>query len=276
MASALALLSSLLWGSGDFLGGTLSRRLPAIAVVGWSQAAALVMFGAAAVVTGAWAVEPDYWPWAVAAGLTGPLGLVFFYTALARGTMGVVAPIAAMGVVVPVLAGLLAGDRPTAWQLVGVLVATTGAVLASGPEMGGGARSSAVLLAAAAGLCFGLVMLFMARGAETSPLMTLVGMRVTCVTCLAVAAAVAGTLGGVGRTDTAALVAVGVLDGGANLSYSIASTSGLLTLVAVLASVYPAVTIVLARIVHGERLARVQHVGVAATLVGVVLIAATG
>jgi drug/metabolite transporter (DMT)-like permease len=265
-----------LWGSGDFLGGTLSRRLPPAAVVGWSQGVALLAFGVVAAATGAVAAEPGYWPWAVAAGTAGPLGLVAFYAALARGTMGIVAPIAALGVVVPVAAGLIAGERPAALQLVGVVVAVAGAVLASGPELRGGGGTGPVVLAALAGLCFGLALLFLAGGSEHDALMTLVGMRLTSVVALAALAVAARSVGGVRGPDLPALALVGVLDGAANLCYSVAATSGLLSLVAVLSSLYPAVTIVLARVVHGERLARVQQVGVGAALLGVALIAGGG
>ena len=111
MPYLLALTSSLLWGAGDFLGGTVSRRLPALAVVGVSQALALVVFLAVALATGeaAQGMPATGWAWAAAAGVSGLIGLVAFYSALAAGTMGVVAPIAALGVVVPVLAGLIGG-----------------------------------------------------------------------------------------------------------------------------------------------------------------------
>jgi len=271
----LALSSSLLWGAGDFLGGTVSRRLPAVAVVGVSQALALLVFAAVAGINGeaAQGMPAIGWWWAAAAGIAGLVGLVAFYAALAGGTMGVVAPIAALGVVVPVGAGLLAGERPSAVQLAGAVLGVLGGVLASGPELRGGAPRRPVVLALVAGVSFGLVLLFLARGSEESPLLTLVGMRTTSVSVLVVAALVARSLGGVRRADLAVLGLIGLLDGGANLTYAIATTAGLLSLVAVLASLYPAVTVVLARLVHHERMTRVQDVGVAAAVIGVVLVA---
>ena len=275
MPYLLALSSSLLWGAGDFLGGTVSRRLPAVAVVGVSQALALIVFAVVAGVSGeaAQGMPAVGWLWAAAAGVAGLVGLVAFYAALASGTMGVVAPIAALGVVVPVGAGLLAGERPSAVQLVGAVLGVLGGVLASGPELRGGASRRPVALAVVAGVSFGLVLLFLARGSEESPLLTLVGMRVTSVALLVVTALVVRSLGGVRRTDLAVLGLIGLLDGGANLTYAIATTAGLLSLVAVLASLYPAVTVVLARVVHHERMTRVQDVGVAAAVIGVVLVA---
>ncbi len=131
----LALLSSGLWGSADFFGGLMSRRLPPIAVVAWSQTSGLVLGLVVATVTGAWGDPAGWLPWAVLAGVSGALGLVAFYAALASGTMGVVSPIAALGAVVPVLAGVVAGEQPTGLQTAGIVVALLGAVLASGPEL---------------------------------------------------------------------------------------------------------------------------------------------
>ncbi len=276
MPYLLALASSLLWGAGDFLGGTLSRRLPAGAVVGVSQALALVAFAAAAWVVGeaARGMPAAGWAWSAAAGVAGLIGLVAFYSALASGTMGVVAPLAALGVVVPLAVGLAAGERPSVLQLVGAGLGVVGGVLASGPELASGASRRPVALALLAGFSFGLTLVFLARGSEDSPLLTLVGMRATSVTVLLVVALVARGLGGVRRGDLPLLGLIGMLDGGANLTYAIATTAGLLSLVSVLASLYPAVTVVLARVLHHERMTRVQDAGVLAAIVGVVLVAA--
>lgn len=275
MPYVLALASSLLWGAGDFLGGTTSRRLPAVAVVGVSQALALLVFVLVAWTAGeaAAGMPAQGWLWSMAAGAAGTTGLVAFYGALARGTMGVVAPLAALGVVVPLAAGLLAGDRPGVVQLVGALLGVVGGVLASGPEVRGGASRGPVVLALMAGLAFGLTLVFLARGSEDSPLLTLVGMRTTSVSALVVLAVAARSLGGVRSRDLPLLATIGLLDGGANLSYAIATTSGLLSLVSVLASLYPAVTVVLARVFHHERMTRVQDVGVVAAVLGFVLVA---
>ena len=275
MPYLLALASSLLWGAGDFLGGTVSRRLPATSVVGVSQALALVLFALLALVTGeaALGMSATGWAWAMAAGLAGLVALVAFYAALASGTMGVVAPLAALGVLFPLAAGLIGGERPSGVQMLGVGLGVLGGVLASGPEVARKVSGRPVVLALVAAVGFGLVLVFIARGSEDSPLLTLVGMRMTSVTLLVVAALVARSIGGVRARDLPLLAAIGVLDGGANLTYAIATTTGLLSLVAVLSSLYPAVTVVLARLVHHERMTRVQDAGVVAALAGVVLVA---
>lgn len=270
----LALLGSLLWGTADFLGGTASRRLHALAVVGASQFVGLVAVLAYAGATGRLDDDRAYVPWAVAAGLAGLLGLVTFYIALAAGTMGVVAPIAALGVVVPVLVGLSRGETPSLLQLAGMALALAGVVLASGPELEGGAGARPLVLASVASVCFGITLLFIAEGSETSPPMTLVGMRATTVPIVLLVALIVRSRGGITRGDTPVLVAAGVTDAGANLAFGVASTGGYLSVVAVLGSLYPVVTAGLAALVHGERLRRVQQVGVGAALFGVALLAA--
>jgi drug/metabolite transporter (DMT)-like permease len=138
MPAALALLASVLWGTADYLGGTASRRLPVASVLAVSQLVALLGLLPLALVLGAYDEPRGFVLPGAAAGLCGVIGLAAFYRALALGTMGVVAPVAALGVVVPVGAGLLAGESPSPLQVGGILAALVGVVLASGPELRGG------------------------------------------------------------------------------------------------------------------------------------------
>jgi drug/metabolite transporter (DMT)-like permease len=283
VAVVLALLSSVLWGASDFLGGLLSRRRAAGLVVGASQAVGLVAITLVALPAGAFDDPTAYLPWAVGAGLAGLVGLVCFYAALASGTMGVVSPIAALGVVVPVLVGLARGERPAVIQLVGIVVAIAGVVLASGPELSGRAGVRPVLLAAVAALGFGLALLFIAEGSRSSTLMTLVTMRLTSVSVAALALVVVlrRVAGGrlardrlrLDRRDLALVTVIGVGDVGANLAFGLASTRDDVSIVAVLGSLYPVMTVLLARVVLRERLGPAQSFGVAAALGGVALIA---
>lgn len=270
----LALLSGALWGTSDFAGGALSRRRPALAVAGISQAVGLVVAAALAVGTGAWRAPRDFLLWGVLAGLTGLVGLVCFYVALAIGSMSVVSPIAATGVVVPVVAGLVRGERPAGVQLAGIVIAVVGIVLASGPEMSGRAGGRPLLLAAAAAAAFGVALLCITLGSRTSVVMTMLTMRVCSVSVVVVIGLKVRSAGGVGRRDLGQLALVGLFDVTANLTFGAASTRGLVSLVAVLGSLYPVVTVLLARFLHGERLGVAQNVGVVASLGGVALIAA--
>jgi drug/metabolite transporter (DMT)-like permease len=283
MAAVLALLSSVLWGSADFLGGTISRRHQAALVVGTSQAAGLLAIAVVAVAAGALGDDPGYLPWAVLSGVAGVVGLVSFYAALAAGTMGVVAPIAAAGAALPVLAGLVSGERPGPVALSGAVTALAGVVAAAGPELGRdalGGRRRAVGLAVIAALLFGIEISSLAHGSADSVTTTLVGMRLSALACTALALTPTRRPGRhrlpdprpSGR-DLPGLLALGALDVGATLAYALAARAGLVSLVAVLASCYPAVTVLLAHRLHGERLRPVQIGGIAAVLVGAALIA---
>ncbi len=288
MTAVLALLSSALWGSADYLGGTVSRRLSPVVVVGVSQTLALVLLVPAVLLLGAPSDPGGYLPWALAAGVIGPAALMTFYAALSIGTMGVVAPVAATGVVVPVAIGLFGGERPTGLQLIGIAAAVAGVVLASGPEVRavethearGGARS--LVLAGLAAVGFGLTLWLIAGGSASSVGMTLLVQRVTSVTLFVSAAVVVvwsgrpGRPGGPAARDLPVLLAVGAADVAANGLYALASRSGLLSVVSVLGSLYPVATALLARFLDDERLRPVQLVGVAVALVGVVLIGAGG
>lgn len=304
MAALLALLSSVLWGSSDFLGGLASRRVPAVRVVGWSQAAGLVGVTVVALLLGA-TDDPSGWlPWSMLAGLCGATGLVMFYTALAIGTMGVVSPIAALGVVVPVLVGLATGDRPSSVQAAGMVLGLLGALAASGPELstarprraragsvrteletgargrtmvpapdGSAAPARSVALACASGVAFGVALLGIQRGAELSPVMTLVGMRATSVGTFALGALLLRRRAGVPGRVLPLLVAVGLVDAAANLAFAHATIRGLPSVVAVIGALYPVATVLLGRFVLHERLARVQQVGVGLAMAGVALLA---
>jgi drug/metabolite transporter (DMT)-like permease len=194
--------------------------------------------------------------------------------------MGVVSPIAATGVVIPVLYGLLHGEHPSGLQLGGIAVAVVGVVLASGPELSGRAGARPVVLAGIAAVGFGVALLAIAEGSRHSTLMTLVTMRTTSVLLLSCALAVALTRGfdrgelHLGAADLALVCLIGLGDLSANLSFGLASRRGAVSVVAVLGSLYPVVTTLLAGVLHHERLGRVQLMGVVGALSGVVLIAA--
>jgi drug/metabolite transporter (DMT)-like permease len=271
----LALLSSLLWGTADFWGGTAAKRLHALVVVGVSQAIALLVLVPLALGFGEH-VE-HFWA-GPAAGVTGLVGLSAFYAALAEGTMGVIAPIAASGALVPVIVGLARGESPSALQVTGIAVALLGVVLASGPELSGGASARPLALAVLSAVCFGFVAVFVAEGSKGGDgafVANLLVMRCTSVAVLLfLAAAALRQPLGVERRDAPILVGTGLGDVAANAAFAVASRSGLLSVVAVLGSLYPVVTVLLARQFHHERLRGIQVAGVVGTLGGVALLAA--
>src|SRR5262245_11270997 len=261
MGILLALLSSVLWGTGDFLGGWRSRTRLAVAVVAGSMFAGLVVIAVVALFAGAYNDPRGWIPWSILAGIVGASGLVAFYGALASGTMGVVSPIAALGVAVPVLVGFLSGETPSALQSFGLVVALGGAIATSGPELSGGASARSVGLAAFAGVCFGTVFVAVDKGAKSSALMTLVGMRTTSVVLFGLAALALRYTGGLDRTDILPLTVIGTFDVTANLMFALASNRGFVSIVSVLGSLYPVMTVLLARVFLHERLRRVQLIG---------------
>jgi uncharacterized membrane protein len=220
MGLVLALLSSALWGTSDFLGGTITRRLPLAVVAVWSQLVGMGVLLVVAVATGGFSAPTGYLGWSLVGGVASGVAILSFYRALADGTMGVVAPIAALGVAVPVAAGLISGNRPGALQDAGLVVAVLGIVLASGPELRGvgSGRSTLrpLLLAGVAAVGFGLVFLGLDRGARSSTVMTLFVLRgVNLLIVLALALGSRVSLR-VASGDLPTLVAVDLLGLGAN------------------------------------------------------------
>jgi drug/metabolite transporter (DMT)-like permease len=274
----LGLTSSLCWGVSDFIGGISARRLPLLFVMVSSQAVGL------AVVIGVVAIRGTGAPGlvrllpAVGGGLAGIAALTSFYRALAIGTMSVVAPIAATGVSVPVVVGIARGDHPAASQLIGIVIAVIGVVLASrehgpGIEDRGASRASVALaLLAAAG--FGCYFVGVQSSARADPMWALLASRVAGVALLLVVAAVQGGIAVARPGRLWPLALMGVLDVSATGFYAVATRHGLLSVVSVAASLYPLATVLLARVVLGERVRRVQELGIAAALAGVVLMAA--
>jgi drug/metabolite transporter (DMT)-like permease len=278
LAAVLALSSSLLWGTADFAGGLLTRRRGVLAVLLVSQAGAVAVALVLLAASGGPGPRTAGVAWGLGSGLLGIVALAAFYRGLAIGTMSIVAPVSATGAAVPVAVGVLRGERPGAVQLAGIALALVGIVLAArAPEdapAGRATRASlALALAAAAG--FGTFFVGVQRSAaHGSVAWTLLSVRGGELVALALVAAAVRPALPRGRRELAALVAVGALDAGANGLYAFATTHGLLSVVSVLGSLYPAVTVLLARAVLHERVTRAQEVGVVATLAGVVAISA--
>ena len=276
MASLLALLSSILWGGADFLGGKLSKRYQAIAVTAVSQVFGLLIGVLIVLVSSSW-LSPSlswdsYFISGVFAGLLGFIGLVAFYTGLATGRMGVVAPISALSVTIPLTIAFINGEKPNTGQLIGMGVALTGAFFASGPEIKGGVTIKPIIFAVIAAFGFGSAVTFIARGSETSAIMTMTTMRLATLMVALLLLARYRTIGGFTKKDLPILIAIGGADFMANLLLGVATTKGLVSLAVVLGSLYPIVTALLAfRLLH-ERLHKVQYLGIAFAITGVVVI----
>lgn len=276
LAFAISLASAFSWGVSDFLGGQQSRRLPVLGVLAVSQPAGLILIAALIPLVGADPISADKLAIAFLAGAASLGGLGAFYAAMAMGTVSVVAPIAALGVVVPVGVGLAEGEAPAAIQLAGLVPAMAGVVVLSyeeNPAHAGTARRS-IALAIIAGLGFGVFFTGLDAAAADRPGWAILAVRTGGVATVAAALLIARpNLAGVSAAIPV-LLAIGLFDVLANALFAVASTKGVLPVVAVGGSMYPAFTVALAHGVLGERLARVQWAGVLLALAGVVMIAA--
>jgi drug/metabolite transporter (DMT)-like permease len=274
VALLLAVGSSVVWGVADFSGGSLTRRLPTLPVTVISQGAGFVALLVAIGIRGdlGW----RSFSLGLAAGLGGGVGLASFYRALSLGTMSIVSPVAACGAVVPFAIAIATGERPSHLAVAGAVVALGGAVLASLDERRSESpeRVRAIALAAIAAGSLGLFVYFLGLGSrEGDALSTLVGARVGSLAFLVTACAVQRSSLRLPRASLAAVAAVGLGDVSANALFALASGHGLLSLVSVLGSQYPVVTVLLAHVLLGERLTRAQQAGVLAALGGVAAIA---
>jgi drug/metabolite transporter (DMT)-like permease len=272
----LALCGAASWGAGDFLGGLASRRAPVLVVLAVSQALGLVGVALWVLLSG----DPfpgvaDLAP-AVGAGAAGLLGLGALYRGFAVGAMGIVAPISAASPIVPLAVDAAGGTMPSALQAVGIVLVLGGvAAVSLAPSAPGSSRIAAGAgLAALAALGFGLFVVGIGAGAEHGAAWTVVAARFTSAT-LAIAVVLAtSTSLGEARPVLPQLVAVAAFDTGANVLVAVATTQGPVGIVAVLSALYPIVTIVLARLLLGERLSASRRIGGAVAIVGAALVAA--
>jgi drug/metabolite transporter (DMT)-like permease len=279
LAIVLGLGSGLLWGSADFFGGLEARRLSALSVALWGQAVGGTVLVAVVVGSGG-SVPAGSLAWGAAAGVLGGLALVLFYRGLAGGTMSIVAPVSACGSLVPVLVALVRGDVPSTPALVGIAAALVGIVVVSLPSEGPGRQTDSarlsLLLAGGAALGFGSFYVLVERGAAiegASSLAVVLGARCGSLPTLALLALTARQPAPFPGSRLAVVAAIGIGDTAANALFAHASTLGNLAVVAVLASLYPVATVVLARLVLDERVGPTQALGVVLALAGVALLA---
>ena len=277
MAALLALAASLSWGFGDFLGGVKARVLPSLTVLAASQPFGLAALGIAVAARGT-GIPGDEVAWAALAALFGTVGLFAFYQGMAAGAISVVTPIAAVAAGTPVIWGVaVSGDHISSLQAIGFVAAIGGSVCAS-IEL----RAERTQIAAGVGwavlamLAFGAYYVPMHAASTQDWLWPAFLFRCTSVTLVWSAVLVRRARPTGLRGHWPALIAIGFLDTGGNALYAASSSHGLISVVSVLASLYPVVTVLLARLLLGERVQRTQDVGVAVTLVGVVLITAGG
>jgi drug/metabolite transporter (DMT)-like permease len=269
----LALGASLAWGVADFVGPLFSRTLGILRVLFWGQVGGVLAIGLAVAIRGegpaGWAVV-----FAICAALGGMLGLVAYYRGMEMGVMSVVAPIAGVSAVIPVVFGIATGDSPSPAQVAGIVCALLGVGLASVEHSDGRRRIAAgVGLALLAALGFGFYFPWMHAAGKVDFWWASLVFRTTALLIVATAVAVQRPSLRLGPRDFAIVIAVGIGDTIGNALFAASSGQGLVSLTAVLASLYPVVTVLLAAAVLHERVAPMQRAGIVLTLTGVALIA---
>jgi drug/metabolite transporter (DMT)-like permease len=273
-AIALALGASLTWGLADFFGPLKGRSLGALRVLFYVQLSGLAAIAIVVAVRGKSPGGSEVLL-AIPAAISGTLGLYAYYRGMRVGAMSIVAPIAGISAVVPVIVGIVSGDRPSIWQLAGMACALVGVFLAS-LELGRGSSKIAagVGLALLAALGFGGYFPPMHAAGNADFWWAALIFKATALSVILPAIAIRRPTLTVEGRQLPPLVLVGIGDMLGNLLFAAASTTGLVSVTSVLASLYPIVTVVLARVVLEERVARSQEGGIALTLVGVALISA--
>lgn len=274
----LALGASLTWGLGDFFGGVKARVMSPLMVMAASQPFGLAVLAVGVAVRGT-GIPGDEVAWAALSAALGTFGLAAFYRGMATGAMSVVAPIAAVSAGIPVIWGVVvSGNHISGLQAIGFVAAMGGSVAAS-VELRPERRQVAagVGWAALAMLAFGAYYIPMQAASTHDWLWPAFLFRCTSVTIASFLVFARGLRPRGLRPHVPALVALGLLDTAGNVLFAAAAARhGLLSVVAVLATLYPVVTVLLARVVLGERVQRTQDAGVLVALAGVVLITAGG
>jgi drug/metabolite transporter (DMT)-like permease len=295
MVILLGLAAAVLYGSGDFLGGMATRRAHVLTVLTLVETAGVIVALAAALaVTSSGPAGLAGPAWGFSAGLVGGFGLIIFYTGLAAGPMSVVAPVSGLvSTVLPVAVALAEGERPGVGVYAGALLCLVAIVLASaagdtGGDAGGGTGGAAgaarrlgrlgraIAYGTASGVSFGLFFLLIRNAGQSGELWPVAAGRVGELAIVLAAAAVLrpGLPRGLSGGIPLAAAGAGAIDAVANICYVAATRTGAFGLAVVLASLYPGVTVLMARVVLGERLRWLQRVGLGLAAIGILLVTA--
>ena len=288
MVIFLGLAAAVLYGSGDFLGGMATRKLPVLPVLLLADAAGLIVALVVAVMSPG-TIALAGLAWGISAGLIGGVGLIIFYIGLATGPMSVVAPVAGLvSTVLPVGAALVGGERPGVGVYAGAVLCLVAIVMTSSAGDGGGGgsagaaagaarpgRGRAIAYGVASGAAFGLFFLLIRNAGESGEFWPVAAGRIGELAVVLIAAAVLRrslSPGGAGGRLLLAAAGAGAIDVVANICYVAATRTGAFGLAVVLASLYPGFTVLLARVVLGERLRWVQRAGLALAAIGILLV----
>ena len=274
LAVGFGMASAITWGAADFCGGVATKRSEIVSVLFVSQ-----LIGATLLVIPLW-IWREPFPgfrdifWGMAGGACGVVGITAFYLGLAKGRMGVVAPVAAVVTAgLPVIAGAILEGFPPAIKYIGFALGLISIWLVSRSDGGNQVQLRELGLPILAGVAFGWFFIFLDQAADTAVLWPLIAARATSLTLILLASLVLRKRLMPARDKLPLIALAGFLDTGGNLFYMLAARAGRLDIAAVLAALYPAATVILARMILKELINRWQLIGIAAALGAVVLIA---
>jgi uncharacterized membrane protein len=272
-APLLGLASAAAWGGGDFCGGLAAKRSPLLGVLALAYATGVVLVGAAALLAGEPAPGLPALGFAAGAGLAGTIGLAALYRGLAVGRMALVAPVSAvLSAALPVAWGALHEGVPPAAKLAGFALALVGIWLVARAALAAVDRAGLVL-GAVAGAGFGAFLVLMHQGTTGGTFWPLAASRATSLLLVLAAALPRAGAWAPTRTAWPLVLATGALDAGGNALFVLSGQAGRLDVAAVLGSMYPVGTVLLAAGLLGERVSRSQGAGIAAVLAAIALIA---
>lgn len=271
-------MSAVVYGVSDYVGGRSSRRVAPVSIAWFSELTMLVVFGLSIpLMSDAGPTSSAMW-WGIVGGASGSLAVLGLYVALSRGNMTVVAPLTGVvAAALPVMVGLLLGERPAAWTVVGIVLAIVAVALIGG-VVGATRRHialSTIVLAVLVGSGFGLLFIAYSQAGDDAGLWPLLTSRLGGVPLLGIAYVIARRrrlIGPVNGQVVRPALAIGLMIGMANGLYLVSTREGLLSVVAVIVSLYPASTIVLATVLDHERASRSQLVGMLLAIVAVTAI----
>ena len=273
----LSVIACFGWGIADFIGGYKSRELNVLSILAISNLSGLLLISIMILYKGQPLPGDLYLIWAVLAGPIGITAMVLLYRSLAVGVISILAPISATGVILPVLWGLYRGDTMSGVSMLGIFMAVLGCLLAvmeTRPGRNKKKLTRGVGMALGAAVLVGLYFIFMDHASTHHPVWAAFILKATTTFCLEPVVIISRSSMAVGRPQFLILLFMGLADAAAALSFALAASGGMLSQVAVISSLYPAVTVILSACIVKERITRFQAAGVVLAIAGVAMISA--
>jgi len=265
------------WGIADFIGGLKSRSLPTLSILMISSLTGTFLLGIILLSLNAPLPDDPLLLWAIPAGIIGVAAMFLLYRSLAIGTMSILAPISATGVILPVIWGIFSGDNLSGLCSLGIAIAILGslmAVMENDPKRNKRKLTKGVGLAMGSAFFVGLYFITMDAACTHHPIWASMIMRSSTLIILIPLLFFAKITINIGKVQFPPILLMGIMDTMAAFCFAVAASKGMLSQVAVISSLYPAVTIILSAVITGERIQKIQFSGVVLAIAGVTLISA--